>query len=79
MRVSLLIELLLQMPKNAEVFVNGAEVQGAEITKGRVRKDVVSPGKTFKALPQGRDEAVVLTRLTEFSDGSIDHTGVFVP
>lgn len=79
MRVSTLIEILLRMPQTADVFVNCAEVQGAELMTGRVRKEPVATGKNFKPLPQGRDEAVVLTRLTEFSDGTIDQTWVFAP
>lgn len=77
MRVSLLIELLQRFPKDAEVFVNGTEIAGAEMVSGRVRDGYY--GKSLKVLPQGKDEAVVLTATTEISTGEIVQTRVIVP
>lgn len=68
--------LLATLPDNLEVFVNNVSVEGAEVRTGRVRSSYMET--IFKPLPQGKDEAIVLTRDTELSDGTLDKTTAFI-
>lgn len=77
MKTKELIEILKKMPPDAEVFVNGIEVSGAEIRKGRVRQDFTDPDKHFVMLERGKDEAVVLTHTTHLSNGEMAATPYF--
>lgn len=68
--------LLKALPDDLEVFVNNVSVEGAEVVNGRVRNDYMET--VFKPLHHGKDEAIVLTRDTELSDGTIEKTTIFI-
>lgn len=77
MLVKELIEALQALGKpNAEVFVNGIEVQGAELALARIQEGYFGKTATFPV--KANKEIVVLTKLTEFSDGSVGQTRIVI-
>ena len=77
MLVKELIAVLENLGKpNAEVFVNGIEVQGAEVILARIQDGYF--GKTATFPDKANKEIVALTKLTEFSDGRVGQTRIMI-
>jgi hypothetical protein len=69
MKVGELIALLTKLPKNSPVVVAGDEIYGVEVVRGRMKQGYF--GRFFTKNSKGKVDAVMFTKLTEFSTGEV--------
>lgn len=70
MNVKELIEKLQNMDPNAHVVISGDVVRGIEQRTGQYKKDYYND--TFILHRNGKNNAILFTKYTEFSDGIVD-------